>query len=49
MSASEEETAVETPKEAPKQIDPQEAKAKKEKESMFLRRSPLHMGSVCCL
>jgi hypothetical protein len=38
MSSSEE-TVVETPKEAPKPIDPQEAKAKKEKESMSPRKS----------
>lgn len=37
----EEEAAVETPKGAPKPIDPQEAKAKKEKESMSPHRSLL--------
>lgn len=39
-AGKEEEAAVETPKEPPKQIDPQEAKAKKEKESMSLSTGP---------
>ncbi|KAN0072969.1 hypothetical protein V8E54_009083 [Elaphomyces granulatus] len=37
VSPSDEETAVETPKEPEKQIDPQEAKAKKQKEILFIR------------
>ena len=36
VSPSDEETAVETPKEPEKQVDPQEAKAKKQKESKKL-------------
>jgi hypothetical protein len=37
VSPSDEETAVETPKEPEKQVDPQEAKAKKQKEILFVR------------
>jgi hypothetical protein len=36
VSPSDEETTVETPKEPEKQVDPQEAKAKKQKESKKL-------------